>query len=168
MPIFLTWRIPNTCRCILLPHVESATLETWLGMATLAAKNLLGGIIVKEMPGKLDLKAWWGLEALSKCLSLSLVFQIHSQKVQPILKHSFIWLVYCLHVIYKYEALASKISSHSLIIFTTFKPRHLIICEPCTNLSISLNSLYNTLISIIYAKIASHSHGLSSYWTLVG
>ena len=72
------------------------------------------------------------------------------------------------HILYKYEALASKISSHSLIIFTAFKPRHLIICEPCTNLSISLNSLCDTLISIICAKIASHSHGLSSYWTLVG
>jgi len=44
-------------RCIILPHVGSATLETRLGMATLAAKNLLGGIFRKVMPAELELKA---------------------------------------------------------------------------------------------------------------
>jgi glyoxylate/hydroxypyruvate reductase len=37
--------------------VGSATLETRLGMATLAAKNLLGGILGEAMPAELDLKA---------------------------------------------------------------------------------------------------------------
>jgi len=45
-------------RCVILPHVGSATLETRLGMATLAAKNLLGGIFGEGMPAELDLKAW--------------------------------------------------------------------------------------------------------------
>ena len=51
---------------------------------------------------------------------------------------------------------------YSLYIFTALKPRHLIICEPHTNLSISIDSLCDTLISIICAKIASRSRGLSS------
>ena len=54
---------------------------------------------------------------------------------------------------------------HSLYILTALKPRHLIICEPHTNLSISIDSLCDTLISIIHAKIALHSHGLSSIQT---
>ena len=42
------------------------------------------------------------------------------------------------HVLYKYKALASpKIIIYSLYILTALKPRHLIICEPCTNSSIS-------------------------------
>ena len=56
-------------------------------------------------------------------------------------------------------------SIYSLYIFTTLKPRHLIVCEPHTNSSISIDLLCNTLISIICAKIASHSHGLSSIQT---
>jgi len=44
-------------RCVILPHVGSATLETRLGMATLAAKNLLGGIFGEAMPAELDLKS---------------------------------------------------------------------------------------------------------------
>jgi len=43
-------------RCVILPHVGSATLETRLDMATLAAKNLLGGISGEAMPAELDLK----------------------------------------------------------------------------------------------------------------
>ena len=67
------------------------------------------------------------------------------------------------HVLYKYETLPSKILSHSLIIFTTLKPRHLIVRKPHTNLSISINSLCDALVSIICAKIALHSCRLSSY-----
>ena len=68
------------------------------------------------------------------------------------------------HVLYKYEASASKILSYLLIIFTApLKLRHLIICEPHTNLSISIDLLCNTLISIIHAKIALHSRRLSSH-----
>ena len=51
---------------------------------------------------------------------------------------------------------------YSLYIFTALKPRHLIICEPCTNLNISIDLLFDTLISMIHAKIALCSHGLSS------
>ena len=67
------------------------------------------------------------------------------------------------HVLYKYEALASQNIIHSLYIFTTLKLRHLIVYEPRTNLSISIDLLCDTLISIIHAKIALCSHGLSSY-----
>lgn len=45
------------CRCVVLPHIGSATLETRLGMATLAAKNLLGGIFGGGMPAELELKS---------------------------------------------------------------------------------------------------------------
>jgi len=37
-------------RCVILPHIGSATLETRLGMATLAAKNLLAGVFGESMP----------------------------------------------------------------------------------------------------------------------
>ena len=67
------------------------------------------------------------------------------------------------HVLYKYEALASQNIIHSLYIFTTLKLRHLIICKPHTNISISIDLLCDNLISIIHAKIASRSCGLSSY-----
>ncbi|KAL0060716.1 hypothetical protein AAF712_012496 [Marasmius tenuissimus] len=43
-------------RCNVLPHIASATLETRLGMATLAANNLVGGILGEEMPAELDAK----------------------------------------------------------------------------------------------------------------
>jgi glyoxylate/hydroxypyruvate reductase len=42
-------------RCVVLPHIGSATLETRLGMATLAAQNLLGGVFKEPMPAELDL-----------------------------------------------------------------------------------------------------------------
>jgi len=41
-------------RCVVLPHIGSATLETRLGMATLAAKNLLAGVLGEPMPACLD------------------------------------------------------------------------------------------------------------------
>ena len=68
------------------------------------------------------------------------------------------------HVQYKYKAKASQLI-HSLYILTALKLRHLIICEPRTNSSISIDSLCDTLISIICAKIASRSRRLSSYRT---
>ncbi|KII91336.1 hypothetical protein PLICRDRAFT_38082 [Plicaturopsis crispa FD-325 SS-3] len=44
-------------RCIVLPHIGSATLETRLGMGTLAVNNLLAGLGLEpgEMPAQLDL-----------------------------------------------------------------------------------------------------------------
>lgn len=42
-------------RCVVLPHIGSATFETRLGMATLAAQNLVGGIFGEAMPTELDL-----------------------------------------------------------------------------------------------------------------
>ncbi|KAL0566281.1 hypothetical protein V5O48_015735 [Marasmius crinis-equi] len=41
-------------RCNVLPHIGSATLETRLGMATLAANNLIGGVLGDKMPAELD------------------------------------------------------------------------------------------------------------------
>lgn len=43
-------------RCVVLPHIGSATNETRLGMATTAARNLLGGVLGEAMPAELDLK----------------------------------------------------------------------------------------------------------------
>ncbi|KAL0957946.1 hypothetical protein HGRIS_000127 [Hohenbuehelia grisea] len=40
-------------RCTVLPHIGSATLETRLGMATLAAKNLIAGVFNEQMPMEL-------------------------------------------------------------------------------------------------------------------
>ncbi|KAI0945629.1 hypothetical protein AcW1_001805 [Taiwanofungus camphoratus] len=41
-------------RCIVLPHIGSATTETRLGMATMAVKNLLGGVFDEPMPEELN------------------------------------------------------------------------------------------------------------------
>lgn len=41
------------CRCVVLPHIGSATIETRLGMATTAAKNLLGALFDEPMPAEL-------------------------------------------------------------------------------------------------------------------
>lgn len=43
-------------RCVVLPHIGSATFETRRGMATLAAKNLLAGLDGETMPAEVDLK----------------------------------------------------------------------------------------------------------------
>ncbi|TFK49319.1 hypothetical protein OE88DRAFT_1662813 [Heliocybe sulcata] len=43
-------------RCVVLPHIGSATFETRLGMATCAARNLLGGVLGEGMQAELDLK----------------------------------------------------------------------------------------------------------------
>ncbi|KAI0711407.1 D-isomer specific 2-hydroxyacid dehydrogenase [Earliella scabrosa] len=40
-------------RCVVVPHIGSATTDTRLGMATLAANNLLGGLSGKDMPAEL-------------------------------------------------------------------------------------------------------------------
>ncbi|THG97880.1 hypothetical protein EW145_g7524 [Phellinidium pouzarii] len=45
----------NEPRCVILPHIGSATFETRLGMATLAAKNVIGGVLGETMPTELDL-----------------------------------------------------------------------------------------------------------------
>ncbi|CCM01201.1 uncharacterized protein FIBRA_03249 [Fibroporia radiculosa] len=42
-------------RCAVLPHIGSATTETRLGMATMAAKNLIAGVLDGEMPAELNL-----------------------------------------------------------------------------------------------------------------
>ncbi|KAI0747020.1 hypothetical protein C8Q80DRAFT_1105632 [Daedaleopsis nitida] len=41
-------------RCVVLPHIGSATTDTRLGMATLAANNLLGGLFGNDMPAELN------------------------------------------------------------------------------------------------------------------
>ncbi|KAI0371283.1 hypothetical protein BV20DRAFT_942205 [Pilatotrama ljubarskyi] len=41
-------------RCIVLPHIGSATTETRIGMATLAVNNLVNGIFGKPMPAELN------------------------------------------------------------------------------------------------------------------
>lgn len=41
-------------RCVVLPHIGSATTDTRIGMATLAANNLLGGLFGKDMPAELN------------------------------------------------------------------------------------------------------------------
>ena len=67
-----------------------------------------------------------------------------------------------LPIVYKYEASASPKYILFTLHLTALKPRHLIVCKPHTNSSISIDSLCDTLISIIRAKIALRSHGLSS------
>ena len=42
-------------RCVILPHIGSATLETRLGMATLTVQNAIAGIFDEPMPAQLDL-----------------------------------------------------------------------------------------------------------------
>lgn len=40
-------------RCVVLPHIASATNETRVGMATMAARNLLAGLAGEPMPSAL-------------------------------------------------------------------------------------------------------------------
>jgi len=42
------------CRCVVIPHIGSATFETRLGMVNLAARNALAGIDEEAMPAELD------------------------------------------------------------------------------------------------------------------
>ena len=42
-------------RCVVLPHIGSATNESRLGMATLAAQNLIAGVLGGQMPAELNL-----------------------------------------------------------------------------------------------------------------
>jgi lactate dehydrogenase-like 2-hydroxyacid dehydrogenase len=44
-------------RCVIVPHIASATLETRGEMATRAAKNVIAGILGGEMPSRVDLSA---------------------------------------------------------------------------------------------------------------
>ncbi|KAI0316068.1 hypothetical protein OF83DRAFT_1060957 [Amylostereum chailletii] len=44
-------------RCTILPHIGSATFETRVGMATLAAKNLLAALDGDAMPAELDISS---------------------------------------------------------------------------------------------------------------
>jgi len=44
-------------RCVVLPHIGSATLETRLSMATLAAKNVIAGVLGSPMPAQLEFQA---------------------------------------------------------------------------------------------------------------
>lgn len=43
-------------KCVVLPHIGSATIETRRGMALLAVKNVIGGVLDEEMPTELNLK----------------------------------------------------------------------------------------------------------------
>ncbi len=54
-------------RCVILPHIGSATFETRLGMVNLAARDALAGIDEEAMPAELDVAARiaprrWNLE----------------------------------------------------------------------------------------------------------
>ncbi|KAG2068870.1 hypothetical protein BDR04DRAFT_1023344 [Suillus decipiens] len=42
-------------KCVIVPHIASATMETRLEMATLAAQNLIGAIMGWEMPSQVNL-----------------------------------------------------------------------------------------------------------------
>jgi glyoxylate/hydroxypyruvate reductase len=42
-------------RCVILPHIGSATIETRIEMATLAVKNALAAIFEEDMPAALNL-----------------------------------------------------------------------------------------------------------------
>jgi lactate dehydrogenase-like 2-hydroxyacid dehydrogenase len=41
-------------RCVIVPHIASATFETRFGMVDLAARNALAGIDDEAMPSELD------------------------------------------------------------------------------------------------------------------
>lgn len=43
-------------RCVIVPHIGSATNETRLAMASLAVRNLLAGLFDEPMPVPLNLK----------------------------------------------------------------------------------------------------------------
>ncbi|KAF9226344.1 hypothetical protein BS17DRAFT_777089 [Gyrodon lividus] len=45
-------------RCIIIPHIASATLETRKDMATCAAQNLIAAILGGDMPAEVDLSAF--------------------------------------------------------------------------------------------------------------
>lgn len=45
----------NPCRCAIVPHIGSATLETRVAMATLAVNNLLAGLAGGRMQASVDL-----------------------------------------------------------------------------------------------------------------
>ena len=42
-------------RCIVLPHIGSASTETRIGIGSLAAYNVIGGVLGDKMPSELDL-----------------------------------------------------------------------------------------------------------------
>ncbi|KAI5118750.1 hypothetical protein M0805_004836 [Coniferiporia weirii] len=42
-------------RCVVLPHIGSATTETRIGIGRLAAYNVIGGVLGEEMPSELSL-----------------------------------------------------------------------------------------------------------------
>jgi len=42
-------------RCVILPHIGSATRDTRLDMASLAVNNAIAALLGKEMPASLDL-----------------------------------------------------------------------------------------------------------------
>lgn len=44
-------------RCVIVPHIASATFETRFGMVDLAARNALAGMDDEAMPSELDVTA---------------------------------------------------------------------------------------------------------------
>jgi glyoxylate/hydroxypyruvate reductase len=58
---FLFWekKVPLTFlhRCVVVPHIASATFETRFGMVDLAARNALAGMDDEAMPSELDVAA---------------------------------------------------------------------------------------------------------------
>lgn len=45
-------------RCVIVPHIGSATLETRKDMAMLAAQNLIEAIRGGQMPARVDLSSY--------------------------------------------------------------------------------------------------------------
>ncbi|EEB89605.1 hypothetical protein MPER_12278 [Moniliophthora perniciosa FA553] len=46
-----------TNRCNIVPHIGSATFETRVGMATLAANNVIAGVLNDKMPAEVDVES---------------------------------------------------------------------------------------------------------------
>jgi glyoxylate/hydroxypyruvate reductase len=42
------------CRCVIVPHIGTATFETRLGMVNLAARNAIAGVYEEALPAELD------------------------------------------------------------------------------------------------------------------
>jgi hypothetical protein len=104
----------------------------------------------------------WSPESLPKCLSLCQGFRFIPRESNQFFHMTRLLLMYYINMklwLPEYHLIHStslSLSSRAL----------LIICKHI-NSSIRIDLLCDTLISIICAKIALHSRGLSSYWTLL-
>ena len=46
-----------SARCVIVLHIGIATDETWNGMAALAARNVIKGVLGEAMPAELNVKS---------------------------------------------------------------------------------------------------------------